>query len=138
MATTRGQPQSQVGPTGPTGPAGPTGPTRPAGVPGPQGPTGATGPMGPMGPPGPAGAGGSASGSDVFNVKTFGAIGDGTADDTTAIQNAINAAAVSSATYVPGTIVYFPPGSYLVSSDLFAPAGNVSLFGSMESLVTRR
>ena len=42
----------------------------------------------------------------VFNVKNFGAVGDGTADDTTAIQAAINAA-ISNHGHV-----YFPTGIY--------------------------
>jgi hypothetical protein len=45
------------------------------------------------------------SGGQVFNVKSFGARGDGKTDDTTAIQSAINAAGQG--------IVYFPPGTYV-------------------------
>ena len=58
-----------------------------------------------------------------FNVKTYGAIGDGTTDDTAAIAAAITAA--SSA----GGVVYFPAGTYLVSSTLTVAANNVVLFG---------
>jgi hypothetical protein len=43
----------------------------------------------------------------VANVLDFGAVGDGSTDDTTAIQNAINEAAA---------VVYFPSGVYKVSS----------------------
>lgn len=46
-------------------------------------------------------------GSQLFNVKAYGALGNGSNDDTTAIQNAINAAVA-----VPGGIVFFPPGKY--------------------------
>lgn len=46
----------------------------------------------------------------VFNVKNFGAIGNGIADDTTSVQNAINAAVAAKGT------VYFPTGKYKVSS----------------------
>ena len=49
----------------------------------------------------------------VINVKYYGATGNGTTDDTTAIQNAINAA-VSAGTYT----IYFPAGNYLTSSQL--------------------
>jgi hypothetical protein len=50
--------------------------------------------------------------SYVFNVKTYGAVGDGTADDTAAFNSAINAAIA-----VNGTVV-IPAGDYIVSSDL--------------------
>ena len=39
----------------------------------------------------------------IGNVKAFGAKGDGTTNDTVAVQAAINAS----------SIVYFPPGTYL-------------------------
>lgn len=45
----------------------------------------------------------------VFNVKMYGAVGDGVTDDTAAIQSAINAAAA-----VQG-VAFFPSGTYLVS-----------------------
>jgi hypothetical protein len=64
------------------------------------------------GPVGPPGVGGSGSGgaSIYFDVKDYGAIGNGVANDTTAIQNALNAAQA-----VGGT-TYFPEGNYLVTS----------------------
>lgn len=52
---------------------------------------------------------------DVLNVKTYGAIGDGSTDDTDAINAAIDAAnALTTA------VIYFPPGNYLVTSSLNA------------------
>jgi polygalacturonase len=55
----------------------------------------------------------------VFNVKDFGAKGDGKTNDGTAIQDAINAA-----NKVPGSTVYFPAGSYAVHMPLsWAPNG---------------
>jgi hypothetical protein len=51
---------------------------------------------------------------DVVSVLDFGAVGDGVADDTAAIQNALNAAANAELT--------FPPGTYLVYA-LKVPAG---------------
>jgi hypothetical protein len=62
--------------------------------------------------------------SNVFNVKTsYGAVGNGIADDTTAIQNAIAAAAAAA----PAT-VYFPAGTYLVNESL-SLGNNVSWLG---------
>jgi hypothetical protein len=49
----------------------------------------------------------------AVNVKTYGAVGDGTTDDTTAIQNCINA----------NTNVYFPPGTYKVTGLTSSTAG---------------
>ena len=59
-----------------------------------------------------------------FNVKSsaYGAAGDGTTDDTTAIVSAITAAGAS------GGIVFFPAGVYRVTSQIDLPA-NVSLLG---------
>lgn len=47
----------------------------------------------------------------VFNVKDFGAFGDGVTVDTTFVQNAINAASAAG-----GGIVFFPVGTYKVSA----------------------
>lgn len=52
--------------------------------------------------------------ADVFNVKDFGAVGDGTTNDTAAIQAAVTAALVSTPN-VRATI-YFPVGRYLSDS----------------------
>ena len=56
--------------------------------------------------------------NDVFNVKDFGAVGDGKTDDTAAIRAAIVYAysqnQVSSAS--GGGIVFFPPGVYYIGS----------------------
>lgn len=45
---------------------------------------------------------------EVHNVKVYGAKGDGTTNDTTAINNACS----------DGGIVYFPPGTYLISDSM--------------------
>jgi len=49
----------------------------------------------------------------VFNVKTYGAAGDGATDDAVAIQAADTAASAV------GGVVYFPPGTYLSSTTLY-------------------
>jgi hypothetical protein len=59
----------------------------------------------------------------VFDVRAYGATGDGTTDDTTAIQDAIDAAKLAGAgIYEAGATVYFPPGRYRITSPL-APEG---------------
>ena len=58
-----------------------------------------------------------------FNVKFYGATGNGSTDDTTAIQNALNAAGTAN-----GGIVYLPVGTYNISSTLSIPT-NVTLEG---------
>lgn len=50
-----------------------------------------------------------------INVRDHGAKGDGSTDDTTAIQNCINAAA---ATGIAGASVFLPFGTYIVSATL--------------------
>lgn len=50
---------------------------------------------------------------DKINVKAFGAVGNGLHDDTSAIQAALNAANVAG-----GGMVYFPAGSFKVTSVL--------------------
>lgn len=62
----------------------------------------------------------------VFNVKAYGAVGNGITDDTTAITNAINAA--HTATYlgsdaVWGGIVHVPLGKYKISSTIYVWQG---------------
>lgn len=64
------------------------------------------------------------SGYKVFrNVMDYGAVGDGSADDTAAINLAISdggrcaPGACNSTTTTPA-VVYFPPGTYLVSSPI--------------------
>jgi hypothetical protein len=54
----------------------------------------------------------ASSSVSVFNVLTYGAIGNGTTDDSAAIN-----AAVSAASALPGGTVYFPPGyTYLCNT----------------------
>lgn len=62
-------------------------------------------------------------GGQVFNVKAYGATGDGATDDSTAIQNAINAAD-------NGGLVFFPQGTYIISSTINITTNNTALIGS--------
>ena len=58
--------------------------------------------------------------SDFISVMDFGATGDGTTDDTTAIQLAITA----------GGAVYFPAGTYIISAALVIASNGTHLFGA--------
>ena len=62
--------------------------------------------------------------SEVFHVKDFGAVGDGVADDTTAIQAAIDAAEANG-----GGTVYLPKGIYDLTTTLTCTESNVHLVG---------
>ena len=66
---------------------------------------------------------GIASASTTVNVKDLGATGDGTADDTTAVQAAIN-----SLNSADGGIVWFPPGRYNIGT-VTITGKNVTLDG---------
>lgn len=73
--------------------------------------------------------------AEIVNVKDFGAVGNGVADDTTPIQNAINAALlrgsnVAGSAY--GATVFFPPGTYKLTSPLVA-AGTGSIIALLGS-----
>jgi hypothetical protein len=53
--------------------------------------------------------------SSIVDVKSFGAKGDGRTDDTVAIQNALNAA-------TDNNVIYFPSGSYIITSTVKVPS----------------
>jgi len=63
---------------------------------------------------------------ESVSVKDFGATGDGTTNDTAAIQAALNASAA----------VYFPKGTYLISSALTIPSTSAGsyLYGDGENI----
>lgn len=52
--------------------------------------------------------------AQTVSVMDFGAVGDGVTDDTTAIQNAVDAS----------ISVFFPTGSYLISTPITLPSGS--------------
>jgi hypothetical protein len=60
----------------------------------------------------------------IFNVKAYGATGDGTTDDTANVQSCIDAADAAE-----GAIVYFPPGTYRTTSSLTI-GSRVSIMGA--------
>lgn len=62
--------------------------------------------------------------ADFVSVKQYGAVGDGTTDDTTAFQNALNAA----------KSIFIPPGTYICDSLTFANDGTL-LFGAGPSSI---
>lgn len=131
-----------------------------AGLKGPKGDTGSTGPRGPAGSDASVtassiadamGLSGLSAGDqiavdtvgadgrpaswkkkarDILNVKDFGAKGDGTTDDTAAIQAAIDYAVATGR-----RSVYFPAGTYIVTSPLHAQVetGTTTVGGSTKS-----
>jgi len=60
--------------------------------------------------------------AQTVSVKDFGAVGDGVTDDTTAIQTAINSSAGNLA-------VYFPSGTYKITSQVTISNDRVMLYG---------
>jgi hypothetical protein len=65
---------------------------------------------------------------DVYNVRDFGAKGDGKTDDTAAFQRALDEAGMAG-----GGVVYAPRGNYLFKGHLVVPNG-VTLKGVWESV----
>ena len=76
---------------------------------------------------GSGGSSGSVSGSS-FNVRDYGATGDGTTDDTSAFLAAIAAANASKTGTILGAIVYVPQGIYKITSTLTL-TGSLQLVG---------
>jgi hypothetical protein len=65
---------------------------------------------------------------DSFNVRSFGAVGDGETDDTAAFQRALDAAGKAR-----GGVVYAPRGNYFFAGHLNVPAA-VTLAGVWQSV----
>ena len=65
---------------------------------------------------------------ECVSVKDFGAKGDGTTDDTAAIQAAINSISTTTAGAGPSGSVYIPAGTYKITTQINLPYG-VSLHG---------
>jgi hypothetical protein len=64
--------------------------------------------------------------ADVVNVKDFGAVGNGVADDTAAIQAALNSGKA---------LVFLPEGNYKVTASITIPE-NVTLEGTLQPMTT--
>lgn len=71
-------------------------------------------------------------GSLTFNVRDYGAVADGTTDDTAAVQAALDAAAVS------GGIVFFPAGNYSVNPVFAAQGVSIQGASNANTIVKRR
>src|SRR6266478_5780258 len=70
-----------------------------------------------------SGVGATSGGASTINLANCGATGNGSTDDTTAINSAI-------ATLTPGATLFFPCGTYKISSGLTAiTTNNVTLYG---------
>lgn len=61
--------------------------------------------------------------SETVSVKDFGAVGDGVTDDTAAIQAALDSLSA-------GGFLYFPAGTFKITSTLSSSANNLSLVGA--------
>lgn len=66
--------------------------------------------------------------AETISVKDFGAVGDGVANDTAAIQQAITAAGV-------GGRIFFPSGDYLVTDVVKLNVSSMSLVGAGRQMV---
>lgn len=64
--------------------------------------------------------GNAIGGGAVFDVKDFGAKGNGTANDASAIQSALNACNTAG-----GGTVFFPTGTYLIKTQLFCYSNQI-------------
>jgi len=73
-----------------------------------------------------------AKNSDSVSVKDFGAKGDGVADDTAAIQAAIDYASI----YERGCCVFFPRGKYRITSTITLAYNKVGMAGDGAVIIT--
>lgn len=69
------------------------------------------------------------TGNNHVTPQMFGAVGDGTADDTDAVQDAVDYA------HNAGYVLYFPAGTYLVTRPITVP-GNMEIYG-LDAVVTK-
>ena len=69
-------------------------------------------------------------GAQVFNVKSYGATGNGTTDDTTAINKALLAANAAG-----GGVVFVPTGTYLTSAPLVIYSNTAMQFNPLATIL---
>lgn len=67
-----------------------------------------------------------------LNIRTFGAVGDGVADDSVAFQTALNALASETS---HASILYIPSGTYKITSDLSYISRNCDTYCSGKSII---
>ena len=63
-----------------------------------------------------------------YNVKDYGAVGDGTTNDATAVQAVLDLASSTN----PGSMVYFPPGTYNINISGTPPVNGLEIKGSCD------
>lgn len=68
----------------------------------------------------------------LYNVRDYGAVGDGVTDDTTAIQNAINACGSAG-----GGTVHLPAATYKISSTLVVGNGGSNVASTVNGVTVR-
>jgi Pectate lyase superfamily protein/Major tropism determinant N-terminal domain len=77
---------------------------------------------------------------DTVSVRSFGAVGDGTTDDTVALQRAIDQLFLNSATknnYNSRVLLYIEPGEYMVTNTLYIPPYAHLIGSGVDSTVIR-
>lgn len=150
-----------AGPAGAIGNTGPTGATGSDGNTGLTGPAGATGNTGPTGPTGPSSQNIANDGTPLptqstlnivgtpvtndpganstvlnlsalpFNVRAYGAVGDGVTDDYLAIKAAYDAIPIDGGSAQGGGgILFFPPGIYRMSRPLLITKSDITVQGA--------
>lgn len=73
---------------------------------------------------------GSLIDSLAYNVRSFGATGDGSTDDTASIQNTVNAAVTAGGGYV-----FFPPGEYKITDRIYINSDGTSSGVQVDGIV---
>ncbi|MEM1330136.1 MAG: glycosyl hydrolase family 28-related protein [Planctomycetota bacterium] len=78
----------------------------------------------------------SDDGRQIVNVASFGAVGDGTTDDTSAVRAALNFARLTEPNAAVGVTVFFPAGTYRLSGPLLVHSDRTILRGDGRDATT--